>query len=88
MNRKEFVKAVAKRAGITKREAAAAINAIFEVIKETLKKGEEVRFTGFGTFKVITRRERRGRNPRTGEKIVIPAIRVVRFYPGAKLKNL
>ncbi len=88
MNREEFVKAVAEKAGITKKDAATVVNAVLEVIEEAMKKGEEVKFTGFGTFKVITRKERKGRNPRTGEEIVIPATRVVRFYPGAKLKNL
>ena len=88
MNREEFVKAVAEKAGITKKDAATVVNAVLEVIEEAMKKGEEVKFTGFGTFKVVTRRERKGRNPRTGEEIVIPAAKVVRFSPGAKLKNL
>ena len=88
MNKAEFVKAVAEKAGIIKKDAAMVIDAVLEVIEETLKKGEEIKIVGFGTFKVVTRKERKGRNPRTGEEIVIPAAKVVKFYPGAKLKKL
>ena len=86
MNKTEFVRAVAEKAGITKKEAAAVVNAVLEVIEETVKKGEEIRIPGFGTFKVVTRKERKGRNPRTGKEIIIPATRVVKFVPGKKLR--
>ncbi|MBO8143598.1 MAG: HU family DNA-binding protein [Thermodesulfobacterium sp.] len=88
MNKTEFVRAVAEKAGIIKKEAAAVVNAVLEVIEETVKKGEEIRIPGFGTFKVVTRKERKGRNPRTGKEIMIPAAKIVKFAPGAKLKNL
>jgi len=88
MNKTEFVRAVAEKAGVTKKEAAKVVDAVLAVIEETLKKGEEIRFVGFGSFKVITRKERKGRNPQTGEEIVIPAAKVVKFYSGAKLRNL
>jgi len=88
MNKEEFVKAVAEKAGVTKKEAAKVVDAVLAVIEETLKKGEEIRFVGFGSFKVITRKERKGRNPQTGEEITIPAAKVVKFYSGAKLRNL
>ena len=88
MNKTEFVRAVAEKAGITKKETAAVVNAVLGVIEETVKKGEEIRIPGFGTFKVVTRKERKGRNPRTGKEIMIPAANVVKFIPGAKLKNL
>ena len=88
MNKTEFVRAVAEKAGITKKEAAAVVNAVLGVIEETVKKGEEIRIPGFGTFKVVTRKERKGRNPRTGKEIMIPAAKIVKFAPGAKLKKL
>lgn len=86
MTKKEFAKAIAEKTKITQKQAYAVVDAFLEVIEETMKKGDEIRIPGFGTFKVITRKERKGRNPRTGKEIIIPATRVVKFVPGKKLR--
>jgi DNA-binding protein HU-beta len=63
------------------------LNSIISNITDSLKHGEPVKLTGFGTFKVIERKARKGINPRTGESLSIPARRVPKFYPGKNLKN-
>lgn len=85
MNKEELVKATSQEAGLTQAVARKCIDAVFKVIANTLKKGEEVRLVGFGTFKVKERKEKKGRNPRTKEEIVIPAKKVVKFIPGKDL---
>ncbi len=87
MNKQELVNEVAKKADLPKTKAQAAVEAIFESIKLTLKKGGEVRLVGFGTFAVAKRAATTGRNPRTGEKINIPASKQPKFKPGKELKE-
>lgn len=87
MNKTELVAEVAERADLTKAEAAAAVDAFFEVVTETLQKGGQVSLIGFGTFKVGTRSARKGRNPQTGETIDIPAAKVPKFTAGKALKD-
>ncbi len=87
MNKNELVAFVASAADIDKTKAAKAADAVFDAITETLKKGEELRMTGFGTFAVSKRAASEGRNPRTGEKIKIAASNVVKFKPGKGLKD-
>lgn len=70
-----------------KTEAGKVVDATFEVIGETLNKSEEVRLTGFGTFSTSERKAGKGRNPRTGEEIAIPASTTVRFKAGKQLKD-
>jgi len=86
MNKADLIEAVAK-AVCTKKEAAAAVDAMIEAIKDALKKGEAVTLVGFGTFKVVERKARTGRNPRTGEAIKIPKKKVPVFRPGSELKK-
>lgn len=86
MTKKEFVNAVAEKAKITKKSALTLTNTVLEVLEESLKKGEEVRIPGFGTFKVLLRKERKARHPRTKQEITIPAKKVVKFVPGSQLK--
>ena len=87
MNKAEFVTAVAEKAGLSKKDAAGAVNAAFELIGDTLAKGEKLTFVGFGTFEVRERAEREGRNPRDpGKKIRIPAKKVPAFKAGKELK--
>ncbi len=86
MNKAGLIEAVAK-AVCTKKEAAAAVDAMLEAIKGALKKGEAVTLVGFGTFKVVERKARTGRNPRTGEAIKIPKKKVPVFRPGSELKK-
>ena len=85
MTKEQLVKAVAAKAGVTQREAARAVDAFCDAVREALAAGDEVRLVGFGTFLVRERAARKGRNIRTGEEIVIPARRVVAFRPGSDL---
>ncbi|WP_295455525.1 integration host factor subunit alpha [uncultured Thiodictyon sp.] len=72
--------------GLNKREAKDLVDSFFEEIRKTLERGEEVKLSGFGNFELREKKERPGRNPKTGEEIPITARRVVSFHPGEKLK--
>jgi len=87
MNKKELVAAVADGADLTKDDAGAAVDALFETIEKVLKKGDEVRIPGFGSFKVTRRSARDGINPATGKKIKIKATNVPKFQAGKGLKE-
>lgn len=87
MNKVELVSSVAKACGLKNADAEQAVEAVVEAITSTLKKGDEVRLLGFGTFGVTKRPATEGRNPRTGEKIKIPAKTIPRFRPGKGLKD-
>ncbi len=71
----------------TKGKTEDALDAVIEGIRDALIAGESITFTGFGSFKVVDRAARKGRNPRTGEEIDIPASKVVKFTPGKTLKD-
>ena len=86
MNKSEFVSAVAAKTGMTQADAGRAVDAVLATVTETLAKGEDVRFTGFGNFEVVQQGARMGRNPRTGEEIAIPASKAPKFRAGASLK--
>ena len=85
MNKIELIAAVAEEAGMTKVDARKAIDAVLEVSKEELKKGDKIALVGFGTLGVVNRPARQGRNPRTGKTIKIAAKKVVRFKPAANI---
>ncbi|MCX6788294.1 MAG: HU family DNA-binding protein [bacterium] len=88
MKKDGIVEAVMNAAGIeTKKQATAAVEAVFETIIKTLGRGEEVAYTGFGTFKVAKRAARMGVNPKTGEKIQIKASTKPKFRAGKLLKE-
>ena len=87
MTKSEFVDQVSDRAGLSKRDAAEAVDAVLETIESTLSRGGEISFSGFGKFSVSNRSAREGRNPATGERIQIPASRVPKFTAGAGLKK-
>ena len=87
MTKEEMVAKIAGEIGISKAKAARALGAVLDGITMALRRGEKVTFVGFGTFTVAHRAARRGRNPRTGAVIQIPAARVPRFKPGSKLKG-
>ncbi len=87
MTKSEFVDQVADRASLSKKDAGDAVDAVIDTIEETLKRGSEVTFSGFGKFHVAERGAREGRNPSTGEKIQIAASRVPRFTAGSGLKK-
>lgn len=88
MTKKELVERVAKKVGLTKRSAEAAVNAVFGNIKEAMAKGDKVVVTGFGTFKVRKRASRTGRNPQTGSSITIAGHKLPGFTAGKTLKRL
>src|SRR5436305_9894523 len=87
VTKNEFVDQVADRAGLSKKDAAAAVDAFLETIEGALTRGGEVSFSGFGKFSVSHRSAREGRNPATGQRIQIAASRVPKFSAGAGLKK-
>ncbi len=87
MNKQELVAKVAEGADISKAKAAQAVDAVIEAVKTSLKKGDDVRLVGFGTFTVAKRAATTGRNPRTGEPIKIPASKQPKFKAGKELKE-
>ncbi len=87
MNKNEFIAAVADNSKLTKADAARAIDSFVTVVTKQLKRGEEVRLVGFGTFKVAKRAATKGRNPRTGATIQIKASKQPKFRPGKELKD-
>jgi len=87
MNKLQLTDAVAQKAGMTKKDAAEAVNAVLDVIAETLAAGGDIKITGFGGFEVKSRAARTGRNPKTGEEVQIPASKYVAFSAGSTLKD-
>ncbi len=87
MNKNDLITLVAKETGLKKSQTSSAIDSIFGVISKSLGRKEDVRLVGFGTFTVSTRRATEGRNPRTGERIRIPATRLPKFKAGKALKE-
>ncbi len=87
MNKLELVDVIAKQAGLTKKDAAAALDATVCAIEKALVKGDKVQLVGFGTFEVSKRAAREGRNPKTGESMKIKACKAPKFKPGKALKD-
>jgi DNA-binding protein HU-beta len=87
VNKNELVAYVADNADLSKADAAKAVDAMIDGITDALKKGDEVRLVGFGTFAVAQRAASEGRNPRTGQKINIPASKQPKFKVGKALKD-
>lgn len=87
MNKTELVAAVAAKAELSKKDAEAAVNAVFDSVKDALAEGDKVSLIGFGTFSVKTRAARTGLNPRTKETIEIPESKVPTFKAGSALKD-
>jgi integration host factor subunit beta len=88
MTKAELVEGVADAAELTKKDAERLVEIVFESIIETLNQGEKIELRGFGSFRVRERGARRGRNPKTGDPVSIPAKRVPYFKPGKELKEL
>ncbi len=88
MNKTELVAAIADKTGVSKKDAAASLQAFTEVVAEELKKGEKVQLVGFGTFEVSERAAREGRNPQTGATMTIPASKAPKFKAGKALKDV
>ena len=87
MNKTELIISVSEKSGLSKRDAEAAVNALLESITESLKAGDKVSLVGFGIFDVKERAERMCKNPRTGEDVLSPAVRIPAFKPGKALKD-
>ena len=88
MTKAELVDKIFTMANLsTKTQAEEALDAVLACLQDALAAGETVTFTGFGSFKVSERAERKGRNPRSGEPMTIPACKVVKFTPGKSLKD-
>jgi integration host factor subunit beta len=88
MTKAELVEDVARAAELTKKDAERLVEIVFESIIETLNQGEKIELRGFGSFRVRERGARRGRNPKTGDPVDIPAKRVPYFKPGKEMKEL
>ena len=87
MNKRELIVQVADKVGITQKNARDVVDAVTDAIKKALSKGEKVTLVDFGTFQVLNRKARRGRNPQTGERIQIPTKKVPKFKAGKKLRE-
>ena len=87
MTKADLVDAIYKRVGFSKKESAKIVELVFDIIKETLERGEKIKISGFGNFVVRNKRARIGRNPQTGEEIEISARRVLTFKPSQVLRN-
>ncbi|MCQ2264210.1 MAG: HU family DNA-binding protein [Bacteroidales bacterium] len=85
MNKSELIDAIAAKAGLKKADAKNALEAFMATTNETLKAGGKISLVGFGTFSVSERGERKGRNPKTGATMTIPAKKVVKFKAGADM---
>ena len=87
MNKNDLIDAVAARTELSKSDSTNAVDSVFEAITDALKKGDDVRLVNFGTFTVTQRAASEGRNPRTGERIQIPASKQPKFKAGKGLKD-
>ena len=87
MNKTELINAVADKAGTSKKDTEAVINAAMDVIKETVAGGDDVQLIGFGTFGIAERAAREGRNPQTGETMKIAASKAPKFKAGKAFKD-
>jgi integration host factor subunit alpha len=84
----EIVEQIYEQVGFSKKESAELVEKVFETIKETLARGEKVKISGFGNFVVRGKNARKGRNPQTGQEILLEARRVLTFKPSLVLKNI
>jgi DNA-binding protein HU-beta len=87
MNKSDLINKVAEKSGLTKTKTAEVIDALVETMQSALASGEKITLVGFGSFDVSKRDAREGRNPKSGEKITIPAKTVVRFRSGKELSE-
>ncbi|MGB3209913.1 MAG: HU family DNA-binding protein [Desulforhopalus sp.] len=85
MNKSELISTIAEVGGMTKVRAEKALNRVLSNLADAMEKGERVTLSGFGSFRVVERAAQKGRNPQTGQTIIIPAHNVVKFKPGKNL---
>jgi integration host factor subunit alpha len=87
MTKTDLVEAIYERVGLSRKEAATAVDSVLEIIKDSLRRGEKVKISGFGNFVVNQKRARRGRNPQTGDPLIIDSRCVLSFKPSDILKQ-
>ena len=87
MTKADIVNQIQSKVGFSRQKTAEVVNDLFEIMKETLEKGEPIKISGFGSFEVRQKQSRRGRNPRTGDPIIIPKRKVLSFKPSQLLKK-
>lgn len=87
MNKTDLINAMVAEAGLSKSDTTKVLTAFENIVADSLKRGEDVLLVGFGTFTVVERAERQGRNPATGETITIPAARQAKFKAGKPLRD-
>jgi DNA-binding protein HU-beta len=87
MNKTELIESISTESGLTKKDAKEALDALMNAISTTLQSGESISLVGFGSFSVINKAERKGKNPQTGKEIIIPAKKAVKFKPGKELSE-
>ena len=88
MNKGELINAIATKTGASKKETEESLNAILDVIKDSLVKGDKVQLVGFGSFEVRKRAARKGKNPQTGSEMIIPTCKAPSFKAGKALKDI
>ncbi len=88
MTKAELVEEVARVSELTKKHSEIIVNTVFDSIIDALRKDEKIELRGFGSFRIRQRRSRQGRNPKTGDKVDVPAKRIPYFKPGKELKEL
>lgn len=88
MTKADIVAAIQAQLGLPRRAAAAVVDDLIEILKDTLVAGDQVKISGFGTFSVRTKKARQGRNPRTGEAVTIPARKALSFKPSQVLRQM
>lgn len=87
MTKAELVEKIYEKAGIAKKDSSALVELVFDIMKSTLKSGDNLKISGFGNFEVKKKADRKGRNPQTGEEITIQARQVLTFKPSSVLKS-
>lgn len=87
MTKADIVEQIYEKVGFSKKESAELVERVFGLIKETLENGEKIKIAGFGNFVVKEKADRRGRNPQTGDEIIISARRILTFKPSQVLKS-
>lgn len=87
MTKADIIECVHEKVGFSKKDSAEIVEMVFDTIKETLEKGDKIKISGFGNFVVRSKKQRRGRNPQTGQEITITARKVLTFKPSQVLKN-
>lgn len=87
MNKKELVEQISRSGNMSRAAARRALDRVIANMAEAMSKGDKVTLSGFGSFRVMDRAEQEGRNPQTGERITIPARRVIKFRPAERLKE-